>query len=198
MVLSSPREGLSFGGLSQGFEMRGMRPDRGMGLLAGEPQHLNLLGYIWTAIGLLLKHLRLLGYRGAGSSLATSCRHGTTWGRGIGSWWDHLQWDVWVKEHLVKKIINTYPMTVASRGKKNETEMCSDCTEEARMNEPDERVNTPLTLERWYQHDIPGARGNCMPNQGMMCSRSTGAAVPAVPWSWEYIYPVKVLIRVKR
>lgn len=47
-----------------------------------------------------------------------------------------------------KKIINTYPMTGASREKKNETEICPDCKEEARMNEPDERVDMPLTLEK--------------------------------------------------
>ena len=70
MVLSSPKEGLTFGGLSQGrslkraapgpllgtlrvgFGMGGVRPECKMGPQAGDPKHSNLLGYIWAPVGL--------------------------------------------------------------------------------------------------------------------------------------------------
>ena len=38
---------------------------------------------------------------GAGSSLATSWWHGTTWGGGVRSQWTHTQREVWVRQHSV-------------------------------------------------------------------------------------------------
>lgn len=48
---------LTFSGA--GFEMGEVRPEYGMGPLAGDPQHPNLLGYIWMAVGIPSKQTEM-------------------------------------------------------------------------------------------------------------------------------------------
>lgn len=52
--LKQPQGGVDFQRAfsGAGFGMEGMRLEREMGHLTGDPQHPNLLGYIWMALGL--------------------------------------------------------------------------------------------------------------------------------------------------
>lgn len=61
--------------LRVGFGIASMRPDCGRGPLAGDPQHPNILGYVWTAVGLPPKHPKLLGYRMPGAEMEFPPEH---------------------------------------------------------------------------------------------------------------------------